>query len=139
MLEDFFYCSGKEGPSLGIILSLLISTISIFILFILILFISLVVRNKQNKAVVIISKILLILGILIFILMNYMWVRNTPTLEEYRIQREESRQFSEQQREEYLKSDEYKELQEESFKKSCESEKERKLENPNVLLPLGCE
>lgn len=71
--------------------------------------------------------------------MNYMWVRNTPTLEEYRIQREESRQFSEQQREEYLKSDEYKELQEESFKKSCESEKERKLENPNVLLPLGCE
>jgi hypothetical protein len=138
IVENYFYCSGKQGYGFAVFFLMSISILTIFIISILLFAINFKKKNSTTNNLF--SNILFALGVLVFFISHYIWfVVDYRTLEEYVIYREQGKIIAEQREGEWLSSDERKKLEEESFRKSCENSKKAKLENPNVLIPIGCE
>ncbi|MEK7072194.1 MAG: hypothetical protein AAB969_01335 [Patescibacteria group bacterium] len=141
-IEQFFYCDGKEGPSLNIYLLFGLSSIIIALPVLISLISSFFV--EMNIKLWIKITILIIFGI-IFLSPFFLLISGdiSITLNSYKIEREQGMIYAEQAQEEWLNSDEYKKLQEESRQRSCDMAKES-IKNwqkgePIPLLPNGCE
>jgi hypothetical protein len=136
--ENYDYCGGKEGYGFAVFFLMSVSIFIIFIISIILFVINL--KKKNSTTYNLFSNILFGLGVLVFFMSHYIWFAvDYRTLEEFRIFKEQGRVISEQKQKEWFSSDGYKRLEEESFIKTCENSKKAKLENSNVLIPIGCE
>jgi hypothetical protein len=139
VLEDFFYCSVKDGYSL-IVLIIMCASIAVFVVILCVsLLISYLAKNKNARWIRVTLGVFLALGTIVFVLTHCVWLApGTITFEQYKVQRENDLEHFKQKQKEYLNSAEYKELSDKSFQKSCEWAIKAKLDNPNVLIPIDC-
>ena len=138
LIEQFFYCDAKKGPSLVIYLLFALSSIILAFPALITFVSSFLIRERIRSWI---KNTILVVSVIVFILpfLNLMWISKSAslTLSEYRSEREAGRIYAEQVKDEWLDSEEYKKLQEEAIQKGCDDTREiLKNWKEGELLPL---